>query len=194
MTKRSRLRRSTGALLAMMILETAACAPRAFDRYLRDQQWADASRAFAADSALMNDERALYDAGVLYSSPARPTYDPDRAGLLLRRLLNTFPNTKYRGAATDRLALVDAVLRGRDSATMRQRAIEARVAELTADARRLRAALDSAQAQNDLLRRNSAKLESDLRDRDDQLRALRLELRQLKDIDLKPRPSSSRPP
>jgi hypothetical protein len=194
MTKRPLTRGIAGVLLAAAILESAACAPRAFDRYLRDQQWADASRTFTADSGLMNDERALYDAGILYSAPARPTYDPARAAQLLRRLLNKFPTTEYRASATDRLALIDALLQGRDSAGVRQRDLEARISNLAAEARRMRAVLDSAQAQNDVLRRNTTKLESDLRDRDDQLRALRRELRQLKDVDLKPRPSSPRPP
>jgi hypothetical protein len=37
------------------------------------------------------------------------------------------------------------------------------------------------------MRKNTTRLESDLREREDQLRALRLELQRLKEIDLKPR-------
>jgi hypothetical protein len=177
----------------MMIL-ISACTPRPFERDLHDQHWLDAARVFQSDSALINDEHALYEAGILYSSPARPTYDPQRAAQLFHRLLDRFPNSEYRGDVTDRLAMVNALLATRDSVASREREVEARIATLTAESRTLRASLDSAVAQNDQLRRSSTKLESDLRDRDDQLRALRLELRQLKDVDLKPRPGSPRPP
>jgi len=185
--------RAEWAAAAMMILISSACAPRAFDRDLRDQQWLDAARVFQSDSSLINDESALYQAGILYSSPARPTYDPHRAAQVFQRLLDRFPGTQYRLDAIDRLAMVNALIAGRDSAATRQRDIEARITTLTADSQRLRASLDSALAQNDVLRKSTAKLEADLRDRDDQLRALRLELRQLKDVDLKPR-AGSRPP
>jgi len=179
---------------AMMILSSSGCVPRAFDRDLRDERWLDAARAFQSDSALINDEGALYKAGILYSTPARPTYDPQRAAQLFQRLLDRFPATRYRRDAVDRLAMVNALLASRDSTATRAREIEARIAALTAASRTLRASLDSALAQNDALRRNTTKLEADLRDRDDQLRALRLELRQLKDVDLRRRPASPRPP
>jgi hypothetical protein len=177
------------ALVAVLTCGVAsACAARhPFDHYLAEQRWSEAARAFAADSALMNDEHALWQAGMLYSSPTRPTYDPDRARALLERLLSRFPETRHQTDARDRLALVDEVLSARDSAVARQRAIESRIAELTAEVQRLHAGLDSAESQRDMLRRNAARLESDLRDRDEQLRALRLELKQLKEIDLKPR-------
>jgi hypothetical protein len=178
----------------MIILSSLACAPRAFDRDLRDQRWVDAARVFQSDSALINDEGALYQAGILYSSPARPTYAPQRAAQLFQRLLDRFPETRYRRDVVDRLAMVNALIASRDSAATRERDIESRIATLTADSHNLRASLDSALAQNDVLHRNTTKLEADLRDRDDQLRALRLELRQLKDVDLKPRPGSARPP
>lgn len=194
MSKYSLLRSLARALVALLLLAASACAPRAFDRYIRDEQWEDASRAFGADSALMNDEHALFTAGILYSSPARPTYDPDRAEQLLRRLLARFPGTAYRAEATDRIAMLNVMVAARDSAAARQRALETRIADLSNDVRRLRAGLDSAQAAGDVARRNTARLESDLHDRDEQLRALRLELRQLKDVDLRPRPSTSRPP
>jgi chromosome segregation ATPase len=130
---------------------------------------------------------------VLFGSPSRPTYEPERARALLRRLLTTFPDSKHAEDAQDRLALLDEVVRAR-SADARVRELEARIAELTAQQGRLRAQLDSAQAQSDASRRSAARLESDARDRDEQLRALRLELKQLKEIDLKPRSAGRRPP
>jgi hypothetical protein len=157
-----------------------------------ERRWSDAAQLFAADSTLVNDEQSLYSAAVLFSSPSRPTYDPERARRLFQRLLTTFPNSKHVSDAEDRVALLDEALRARTSTT-RMRELEARIAELTAQQVRLRAGLDSAQGQSDALKRGSARLEADVRDRDEQLRALRLELKQLKEIDLKPR-SAGRPP
>ena len=177
---------------ASAILSMWACASRPFDRLLSEQRWADAAQLFAGDSTLANDEHALYSAGVLFGSPSRPTYDPERARILFRRLLTTFPASTYAPDAVDRVALLDEVLRAR-SGIARMRELEARIAELTAQQVRLRAGLDSAQAQSDASRRSAARLEADVRDRDEQLRALRLELKQLKEIDLKPRSAGRRP-
>ena len=116
-----------------------------------------------------------------------------RSRALFGRLLATFPNSAHVPDVVDRIALLDEVLRARSSAS-RLRELEARIAELTAQQARLRAALDSAQAQTEASRRSAARLEAEGRDRDEQLRALRLELRQLKEIDLKPRASGRRPP
>ena len=66
--------------------------------------------------------------------------------------------------------------------------LEARVAVLGAETARLRASLDSLRDQSDSLRRNALRVEVDLRDREELVRALRLELERLKEIDLRPRP------
>jgi predicted RNase H-like nuclease (RuvC/YqgF family) len=173
----------------------SACASaRPFDRLLSEQRWADAAQLFASDSTLVNDERALYSAAVLFGSPSKTaTYDPERARTLFQRLLTNFPNSKYAADAQDRLALLDEALRAR-TGTARVRELEARIADLTAQQVRLRAELDSAQSQSDASKRSAARLEADVRDRDEQLRALRLELKQLKEIDLKPRSAGRRPP
>ena len=84
-------------------------------------------------------------------------------------------------------------VRARNGAA-RVRELEARITELTSQQLRLRAQLDSVQAQSDASRRAAARMEADVRDRDEQLRALRLELKQLKEIDLKPRPAGRRAP
>jgi hypothetical protein len=160
---------------------------------IAERRWAEAARLFSADSTLLNDEQALYSAAVLFGSPAKPTYDPERARVLLRRLLAAFPGSKYAPDATDRLALIDEAVNAR-SGVARVRELEARIAELTAQQGRLRAQLDSAQAQSEASKRSAARLEADVRERDEQLRALRLELKQLKEIDLKPRPAGRRPP
>lgn len=184
------MRRTPSAPLGVIVggiavIATTACAPAPFDRYLAEQRWAEAAQTFSADTALMNDEHALFRAGELYGSPDRPTYDPARAQALLHRLLTRFPDTRYRSEASSRLALIEQVLRMRDSVATRQREIADQIARLESQIAQLRAQRDTNAAQADLLRRTNAKLESDLHDRDEQLRALRLELKQLKDIDLK---------
>jgi hypothetical protein len=175
-------------LLALGIASTTACATTQFDRYLAKQQWADAARVFAADSSLQNDEHALYEAGMLYGSPGRPTFDAERSRLLLRRLISRFPQSKHLGDATDRLALLDEIARNKQESEAHQRELMAQIDALTLETRQLRARLDSLSGQTDQLRRSAARAESELRERDEQLRALRNELQRLKEIDLKPRP------
>ncbi|MEO8337434.1 MAG: hypothetical protein ABI664_20825 [bacterium] len=184
-----RVAATAGAIVSMW----ACASSRPFDRLLSEHRWSDAAQLFARDSTLINDEEALFSAAMLFGSPSRTTYDPARARTLLQRLLTTFPDSKYVSDAEDRVALLDEALRARTGAVL-ARDLEARIAELTAQQVRLRAALDSAQAQSDASRRSTARLEADVRDRDEQLRALRLELRQLKEIDLKPRSAGQRPP
>ena len=172
---------------AVVFFAMTACVRPAFQHYLDEGRWAEAAQAFAADSSLLNDERALYEAGVLYSSPNRGIYDPERARELLRRLVARFPDTRYRVDATDRAALLDSVLQARASVG-REQELETQITTLTAQMQRLRAARDSMAVKGDTLQRAVAALTADLRERDDQLRALRLELARLKAIDLKRRP------
>ena len=181
-----KISRALPAAAACAIVFAWACASRPFDRSISEGRWAEAAQLFAADSSLLRDPDALYSAGVLFGTPSRPTYDPERARGLFRRLLAAFPDSKHADDAQVRVALLDDVLRAR-SAVARVRELEARVAELTAQQSRLRAQLDSAQSVSEATRRGAARLEADVRDRDEQLRALRLELKQLKEIDLKPR-------
>ena len=169
-----------------------ACATRPFDRSIAEGRWAEAAQLFAADSSLVHDPDALYSAGVLFGTPSRPTYDPERARGLFRRLFASFPDSKHAEDAQVRVALLDDVVRAR-STLSRVRELEARLAELTAQQGRLRAQLDSAQSVNENTRGRAARLEADVHDRDEQLRALRLELKQLKEIDLKPRSPVRKP-
>lgn len=196
MTGPSRRSTPTFARIAVLVCGTAivgACTRPPFARFIQEGKWADADSTFTADTSLMNDDWALLQAAKLYSSPGRGAYDLDRARVLLRRLLVRNPLSKYRGDAEDRLSLIESLLHARDSLTAQQRALEERVAQLTNDARRLRTSLDSVTAKSDSLQRNASKMEADLRDREEQLRALRLELARLKEIDLNPRPTT-RPP
>lgn len=178
------------AAFGVAVLAIASCVqPPAFQRYLDEGRWTDAAHAFAADSSLMGDDRALYEAGLLYSSPIRGAYDPEHAQALLRRLLSQFPDTPYRVDASDRLALVDSVLDGGLRAA-RERDLESRIATLTGQMQRSRVGRDSAAARSDTLQRALDRVNADLRDRDEQIKALKLELQRLKAIDLKRPPSS----
>jgi hypothetical protein len=177
---------------ALIALGAMACRPTPFQRYVSEERWSDAARAFGADSSLMDNERALYEAGLLFSSPARGEYDPARADRLLRRLLTRFPSTSHRVEATDRLALLERSLHDQDSTAAYTRSVQARIQTLAADSIRMHAVLDSLTTRNAQLERNTARLEADVRERDDQLRALRIELERLKAIDLKPRPPRPR--
>lgn len=185
--------RTSGTLALLLTAIVSACAHPPFERYIAQRRWAEADTAFRADTTLLNDDRALWQAGKLYSSPASGVYDPARARTLLRRLVTRSPNGKYSVEATERLALVDAMLRQRDSAALAVRGLEDRIAQLTNETRRLRTSLDSSIARSDTLQRGLTRMEADLRDREEQLRALRLELARLKEIDLNPR-LPARPP
>lgn len=187
----SRVVRAAGVACAIATL--AACVRPPFQRYIEEERWADAKTAFESDSSLMNEDWALFDAAKLYSSPSRGAYDPGRARVMLQVLLARNPKSQYRVEAQDRLALVEGVLHERDSLSMERRTLDDRIAQLTNESRRLRLSLDSATARTDTLQRNVSRLEVDLRDREDQLRALRVELARLKQIDLNPRPAA-RPP
>lgn len=179
---------TTTAIAAVLL---GACArPTQFDRYLSNQQWADAAREFESDSLLRNDEHALYRGAVLFGTPGRPIYDPVKARELFTMLLARFPATTHRNEATAHLLLLDATLRTQHDAAERERDLEARIAALTRESNDLRARVDSIAAQGDSLRAVVARLDADRRDREEQLRALRLELQKLKEIDLKPK----RPP
>ena len=68
-----------------------------------------------------------------------------------------------------------------------QRRLEESVSALTAEMSRLRAELDSLMAQNDSLRRSATRLEADVAEREEQMRAIRLELQRLKEIDFRAR-------
>ena len=185
------IRRTLAAVIAALLAATCTH-PTQFERYISNQQWTDAAREFAADSSLRNSDRALYQAGVLFGTPKIVTYDPLKSRDLLSLLLMRFPNTAFSVDARGRLLLIDEVLHAQRAAADRQQELESQVAQLTKDYRTLRARIDSGSFQTDSLRTALGRVEADRREKDEQLKALRLELQRLKEIDLKPR--SSRPP
>ena len=185
------IRRTLVAVIGALL---AACThPTQFERYISRQQWTDAAREFAADSSLRNNDRTLYQAGVLvFGTPKIATYDPLKSRDLLSSLLMRFPNTEFRSDAKGRMLLIDEVLHAQRAAADRQQELESQVSQLTKDSRTLRARIDSGAVQSDSLRSALSRVEADRREKDEQLKALRLELQRLKEIDLKPR--TSRPP
>jgi len=189
LVRRSGSLRKTAVRGAAILALAVACARATqFDRYFAQEQWADAARAFAADSSLRGDEHALYRAALLFGTPGRPTYNPDTARVLLSRLLMRFPRTEHRNDAVAQLALLDHLVTSQRAAELRARELESRIEALTRETRDLRARADSTTAQSDSLRATITRLETEIAKRDEQLKALRLELQQLKEIDLRPRP------
>jgi septal ring factor EnvC (AmiA/AmiB activator) len=65
------------------------------------------------------------------------------------------------------------------------KALEMRMAAMAARMDTLVTRLELLQTQNDSLRRTTNRMESDLRDREEQIKAIRLELQRLKEIDLR---------
>jgi hypothetical protein len=176
------------AIAGVAALAMLACARATqFDRYWASEQWPEAARVFTDDSTLRNDENSLYRAGVLFGTPGRTTYDPVRARDLLSSFLSRFPKSPRRIDATAHLLLIEDILKSQRDSASRQRDVEARIASLTRETHDLRIRVDSMVVQNDSVRAVVTKLEADRRDKEEQLRVLRLELQALKEADLKPR-------
>ena len=182
---------SLGLLLG--VLATACARATQFDRYYEREQWSDALKEFSSDPSLRNNEHALYRVALIYGTPGRPTYKPDSARVLLTALLSRFPETTHRDEAVARLALLDQLVTTQRAAEVRAHDLEARIDALTRETQSLRARADSGVSQSDSLRAAIKTLETERKERDEQLKALRLELQQLKEIDLKPR-TPARPP
>ncbi len=159
-----------------------------FDRYFIDRKWTDAAREFEADTSLRHKEEPLYRAGLIYGTPALPTYDAAKARDVLMSLVTQFPNSPHGPDATARLLLIEDVARARRNADQLQHELEGRIAQLGREVNDLKARLDALTPQTDSLKGVIARLELERRDREEQIRTLRSELTRLKEIDLKPRP------
>ena len=93
-------------LLGLASLFAVACSPRELDRYFDSGQYVQVAGAFEADPELQSDERALFEAGVAYAVPGSDVHDPELARTLLTRLLDLYPDTRYRGEASRVLSFV----------------------------------------------------------------------------------------
>lgn len=191
------------AKLALLVpLVAGACtharAVSSFDDHLRNQRWTDAAAAFERDSSLHHDVNALERAAALYATPNRATWDPDRAAALYDEARELADDHRLSPDAARISALVSEVIRARAERRARERELLdalARADSATHTVRLERERLLAIVAVNDeeraLLVRLVARLESDLRERESQMGALRSELNRLKAIDLSPRQRTS---
>ncbi|HEY9227602.1 MAG TPA: hypothetical protein VIP11_13185 [Gemmatimonadaceae bacterium] len=182
-------RRSLALTAAILVTTASGCIHRTtpFERYMVDGRWTDAAREFTSDSSLRSNERTLYQAALLFGTPGRATYDAAKSRKLFADLLTSFPSSSHAEDAAVHLAMIDASVKAQQQATQRERDLEARIAGLTRETHDLKARIDSAVPVGDSLRMVIARLETERKEREEQLRTLRLELQKLKEIDLKPR-------
>ncbi|WP_337172290.1 hypothetical protein [Gemmatimonas aurantiaca] len=176
----------------------AACAHSAFERQLRAGRWEEAATIFRNDSLLLRDVGAIRRVARIHAMPDSSTWDPQRA-LELLRASRTYFQTRTVPEGDVRLErLLQLIvserrtheaehLRLRDSLDDQRMEME----RLQRDSEQLRTVSATNEAERVLLQRLVTRLESDLRDRENQLGTLRSELERLKAIDLS-RPA--RPP
>lgn len=145
---------------------------------------------FARDSSLQTREEPLLHVALLRATPDRPFYDPDRARMLLDRLLDLHPRTRYRPYAEGLLSLLDRM----EDASSRIADLQAELSRTEARADSLRRALrvtgirmDSLEGQLDVVEVLERKLEAALN------RAAKLEkqLEQLKQVHLQQPPDTA---
>lgn len=144
---------------------------------------------FARDSSLQTREEPLLHVALLRATPDRPFYDPDRARMLLDRLLDLHPTTRYRPYAEGLLSLLHRI----EDASTRVAHLQAELSQTEARADSLRTALritgvrmDSLEGQLAAVEGLEKKLQAALN------RAARLEkqLEQLKQLHLQQPPDT----
>jgi 5'-deoxynucleotidase YfbR-like HD superfamily hydrolase len=171
-----------------LALGLAACATSRFDRLYDAGRYEEAAGVFRADTALHDQERALFRAALMHAMPESPVYDPSEARAELDRLLALYPETGFRTEATHLSGLLRGIERQRQLADEER----SRVAELSARldtlSRRMTGLQDDLGKSRRRLREletTNARLQAELRSRQDSLGRLRTELRRLKAIDLR---------
>jgi hypothetical protein len=189
---RARGRRRTGLTVArrsrVVALAMLACARRrsltATGRPINGRR-----RPVAADSSLRNDASTVSSRGDVRHAGGHTimTREGARSFVVAAVALSAMPHRVDATASpVDRGVLrAQRVCRSQPRTSKRGSAL----VENTGPAR----AVDSMVVQNDSVRAVITRLESDRRDRDEQLRVLRLELQRLKEIDLKPRRPPEKP-
>lgn len=179
---------------------STACASTRFNQHFEAQRWSDAALEFSADSAtIRRDERSLFRAAQLFGSPGSSAFDPDRARALFEEFVQRYPGSDRVPSALSFIALLDETQRIRNEAILRERELRNQIRTLTHEIQRLEDRIGwfesrfvAQEEQNATLRRIADRLETNLRDRESQLRTLQEELDRLKDIDLGS--SRSQPP
>jgi hypothetical protein len=128
------VRRSVHAIVGVLALASSACSSTELARYFDEGDYARAAAAYEADPQKGSEEASLYMAGMSYAASARGPGDLDRARTLLGRLLEKYPDSKYRQEATRMLTMVE-----------REQALDERVARLSSTLEELKA-IDVGQA------------------------------------------------
>jgi hypothetical protein len=180
-----RMRRRVVLLAALLL---SGCAASTFDRHLAAERWTDAAHAFASDSALHSNERAMYRAALLYGTPGLDTWQPQVARELLARMLQLHPNSIHRESAIRVIALIDEVQRVNALTAVLELTrvqVETELEALRADVALLESRLSVQTEEREQLRIAVERLQGDVRSREQQLRTLREELDRLKAIDLR---------
>lgn len=181
------------ALLAAVVLP--ACAGgflgsrNSFERAFESGRYESAMATFARDSSLHTEEEPLFRAGLLRATPDRPFYDPDRARMLLSRLLDLHPDTDFRAYAEGLLSLLDRM----EATSSRVASLQEELAETEARNDSLREALLETGVRVDSLEEELAAAEGLEEELEAALsRAARLEkqLEQLKQVHLQQPPDT----
>ena len=181
------------AIATLTMFTAMGCATSSFEKHLDARRWSAAAEEFSQDSSLQRNERALFQAALLHAFPNRETYNPAMARTLLERHVRLYPDSPRHQRAVDHLSLLEETETLRRATTRKIWESEVEVTRLVTSTQQLLSRIDSLNAivrldstRGDSLQRVITQLESDLKERDDQLRALRAELGKLKAIDLDP--------
>lgn len=181
------MRDSLRTFTLFLVLSLGACATSRFDQHFEAGEYTAASRIFEQESALREDEDALFRAGLIYALPTSPVYDPARARALFDELIELHPNTKYRAdlpfleGLLLEIERLDALA---DNHHEMVRRLEKRLEEIEQRAAELDSLLIESRAEVDTLRSRNEELEAELQTRRAEISVLREELDRLKAIDL----------
>jgi tetratricopeptide (TPR) repeat protein len=89
----------------------ASAGARELHRLVEQARYSEAVESFEADSTLQSEESALFDAAVAYSDPSSEVREPWEARVLLERLADLYPDTRYRPAANRLMDLLNLEIR-----------------------------------------------------------------------------------
>jgi len=174
------------------VLIAAGCATTPFERHLAAGRWDDAARVFRADSSLHDKPDALYRAAIVFASPDRESFDPATARELFARLAEKHPGSKYTKSALHYIELLDEIERVRIAGLVRERQLQQEIRQLQAEVDRLKSDIAVLEAQIAAQTRDAesmaalvGRLEESLRRCEEQLNDARVELNNLKAIDLR---------
>jgi hypothetical protein len=165
----------------------AGCAGNQIERLFTTGQYVEVTRVFEAESALHDQEGALYRAGLAYAFPGTTAYDPDRAAAAFERLVELYPTGTHTAHAVQLLHLLDETQRLHQLLRLREEEIARLARELQSERDELDAIHDrltAEQGRADELHAIADRLNREIRSRNARIRELEDELSALKEIDL----------